>query len=128
MAEQAVPTAALGSIAWDDEVTGLIVGDTLADIVDDSSGLVAEDGWELSFRVLSRLCVHICMAECIGDDLHSNFAKFGWGHLHVYDLEWLVRSENNGGFAHDHSGSRFLAFDHLNMLFGLLFYQLITLC
>ena len=43
LAEQAVPSSALGSIAWDNEISWLIVGNALADILDDSGGLVAED-------------------------------------------------------------------------------------
>ena len=120
LAEEAVPSFALGGIAGDYEVTDLIVSDTLTDIVDDSSGFMAEDRRELSLGVLARLCVYICVAEGVRDDLHSDFTALGWGHLHIYLLEWLIRREDNSSFARDHSGSRFLAFDHLNIFFCLL--------
>ena len=62
LAVDAVPFAALRGVARDDKVARLVLSHAFPDVVYDSCRLMTEDRGELSFWVLSRLCVHIRVA------------------------------------------------------------------
>ena len=51
--------------------------DVLSDRLDDGRGLVTQNTWKETFRVVSVEGVDVCVAQRVGDDLHTNLAFKG---------------------------------------------------
>lgn len=101
LTEDAVVLAALGSVARNDDVTGLKRGNTLADRLNNTSGLVTKDGRELALGVMAVERVDVSVAESIRDNLDADFASLRRRDLHVRHIERLLCLPGNGGLARD---------------------------
>lgn len=98
-AEDAV--TALRSIARNNLIAWLHTGDALTYRLYDTTSLVTQDAWKLSFRVATTECIQISMTEGISNDFETNFPSFRGSYSHIYNLKRLVRSKRNSCFAND---------------------------
>jgi len=80
-------------------ITWLHAGDTLADGLDNSTTLVAQDNREITLRIHSTSCVLVGVANTSVEDVDTNFARFGRCDLDVLDDEWRIGLPSDGGFA-----------------------------
>ena len=67
----------------------------------DSCGLMAKDGRKLSFSVLPRLCVHICMTQCVEEDLYAHLSSFRRCDTDLGNFEWAICLKYDRSFAPD---------------------------
>lgn len=77
-------------------VTGLHVGDTLANRLHNTSTLVSQDDGESTLWVLSGQCVGICVADTGVVNLDADFVGFGSSNLDVLDAEVLASLPGDG--------------------------------
>lgn len=103
---------ALRRVARNNNITDLDGGDIITDGLNDTSGFVTQDGWELTFGVVSIKSVDICMTECIGKNLNSNLASLWWLNLNFSDIKWLLSLPGNCGLASDHLSLGLLEISH----------------
>jgi hypothetical protein len=82
-------------------IAGLHVCDALADGLDDTSTLVAEDNGEGALGVLAREGVGVCMADAGVVDLDADLVGAGRQYLDVLIAELLAGAPGNGGLASD---------------------------
>lgn len=86
----------LYSLESNDVVTGLHVGDTLANGLHNTSTLVSQDDGESTLRVLSGECVGICVADTGVVDLDADLVGFGSSDLDVLDAQVLASLPGDG--------------------------------
>ena len=67
-------------------IAGLNAGDAGPDLLDHRAALVAEDGWENAFRILSGQREGIGMADAGGDVSHQYFARLRAGNVDFLNL------------------------------------------
>jgi hypothetical protein len=78
-------------------VTGLDVGDALANGLDDTGTLVSKDNGESTLGILARECVGICVANTSVVDLNSDLVGLGGSNLDILNGERLAGLPGNGG-------------------------------
>jgi hypothetical protein len=81
--------AALRREERDDVVAGLDRGDTVADLLDDSSALVSEHRRRVARRIGARGGVEIGVAHTAGDETHERLPGPGLGEIDLLDGERL---------------------------------------
>jgi hypothetical protein len=95
LAELALLT--FGGVESDDVVTGLDVGDALANGLDDTGTLVSKDNGESTLGILAGECVGICVANTSVVDLNSDLVGLGRSNLDVLNGERLAGLPGDGG-------------------------------
>lgn len=82
-------------------VTGLHIGDALADGLDDTGTLVSEDDGESTLWVLTRKGVGIRVADTGVLDLNADLVGLGGSNLDILIAEWLASFPGDGSLASD---------------------------
>jgi hypothetical protein len=101
LTEDAIVLKALRCIARNNSIANLNISDTLTNTFNNTRGLMTQDAWEKTFRVVTIKSVNICVAESVGNDLNSDFSSLGRSYLNLSDIEGLLRSPGNSGLALD---------------------------
>ncbi len=86
-------------------ITGRNTGDARADLFDDTTTLVAEYGWECTFRVAARQGIRIRMTHARSDDPHERLTGFRPIYVDFLNRQRLTSFPCDGGFCF-HSFSR----------------------
>jgi hypothetical protein len=92
---------ALGSVEQNDGVSGLDAGDALADRLDDTGTLVAQNRGEDSLGIRATESVGVGVADTSVGDLDSNLVGLGRSNLDVFKGQGLAGLPGNGGLASD---------------------------
>ena len=72
-------------------------GHAKADLLDDRTSLVAEDGGEQPLRIGPREGVGIRMADAGGDDADEDLSLSRPFDVDLFDFQWLARFVGHGG-------------------------------
>lgn len=91
----------MGLLKSNNVVTGLHVGDTLTNRLNNTSTLMSQDDGEGTFGVLAGQCVGICVADTSVVDLDTDFVSLGRSDLNILNGEVLAGFPGNGGLASD---------------------------
>jgi len=98
LTENAFLLVALRSVAGDDDIANLDSGDSFTNTFDDSCGFVAENAWELTFRIASVQSVNVGMTQGVRDDFDSDLSLFRRINKDFFNNERLFSFVSNGCF------------------------------